>query len=164
MQKWVPSMSAKIILAYLKQENEPQLKALAQKLAAFASSDVEVEMRADCDLGSAKADLVVLIFHLREGAFTPLSEGFQNLEGQKVAILGLLSGSVDLGRVRKTLWRTKNRLAKSDVSAAYFCAFLSAEPFGVSGDELSKCLNFIEKSGSEIVRQKLAPPVLKVKQ
>ncbi len=149
-------MNLQIILTYLERENESHLEMLANNLATLCPFG-QIELRPAHNLKGASADLVVAMFNLKPTAFAPLSFGFQSLRDQRIALMGLLSGPVNFGRINKTLWGTKKQFCGNEILAAYFSSYVTESPTGVSDDELQKCRSFLEKLYLQIINEKDLP-------
>ena len=99
------------------------------------------------------AELVLVVFSLKAGAFAPLVPAFRALRDKKVAFVALMAGAVDIGRLRKCSWGIKKQFCGNEVVGGYFCPIENEMVGGPSEAEVGKvhafARNFYEKNAME---------------
>ncbi|UQZ89328.1 hypothetical protein C4J81_09010 [Deltaproteobacteria bacterium Smac51] len=100
-------------------DQQPASAALAHSLAAVMPPDVRIAPVSEAD--TAEAELVLAVFTLKQGSFAPTVGRFRELRDKKVALVPILTGEVERGRVMKTVWGSKKQFCGNYMMGAYLC-------------------------------------------
>ncbi len=133
----------KIIIIHPDQRQQPVAATLAHELARALPPGTEV---ASADTADAReADSVLAVFSLKPGAFAPIVPCYRALRDKKVAFVAVLTGPVDAGRVRKSVWGCKKQFCGNEVVGAYLCPADDDQAWGPVESEVAKVRAFARR-------------------
>lgn len=89
------------------------------------------------------AELVIVVFSLKPGAFAPVVPVFRALKNKKVAFVAVITGAVDFTRLRSCSWGIKKQFCGNQVLGGYFCPAVDDVAWGPVEKEVNKVKDFV---------------------